>query len=75
MARQIKLTRDERIALNEAIDSDGQFDMLDSEISAFKVEQLVVKLQHRGLLNGMRITDEGRRAMAEARQTKPKGNG
>jgi hypothetical protein len=74
MARRITLTRDERIALGEAVEGGGTFQPLSTAVAGWKVEQLVTKLQHRGLLDATgTITDEGHRAMAENRQTKPKG--
>jgi hypothetical protein len=66
VARRINLTRDERIVLGSYI-SGATFTMLDS-----RVDQITKKLIARGLIENGEPTSEGRRAMAEARQTKPK---
>ena len=77
MARQIKLTKNERIVLQAIIDDGGSlrrpYDDVDS-LTSYDVGRVLTKLDHRGLVGaGLAITAEGLRAMAENRQTKPKG--
>jgi hypothetical protein len=71
MARQIKLTRDERIVLDSIINQ-TTFTM-----SNRAFQHTLDKLRNRRLItgdlsDGLDATDDGRRAMRENRQTKPK---
>jgi hypothetical protein len=71
VARQIKLTRDERIVLKQAIDNGGS--LMDVQLDVMNPRFVSDKLVHRGLLTeDGDITSEGLRAMAENRQTQPK---
>jgi hypothetical protein len=70
MARRITLTRDERIVLQAALDNSGN--LVDECLPQYRMEHVATKLAQRGLVDQGRITNEGLRAMATNRQTKPK---